>query len=164
MLISSREAFIGWEYPKPTSQIRILFNFSIGTCIISVYQWHLLSAGITGLGYTEKFSILPTMDRKFITLMGWPESRLCMGFLRFLHILTIRSWTGFSHHLPQPHLPPNHGVFVGGNFLSQMMSNSKPGALQQTVKSAMEKVWEIVEVWKSHWLVLGRLIMIVTWS
>lgn len=121
MLISSREAFIGWVYPKPTSQIRILFNFSIGTCIISVYQWHLLSTGIIGLGYTEQFSILPTMDRKFITLMGCPESRLCMGFLRFLHILTIRSWTGFSHHLPPNPTSPKPWCFCWGcNFLRQM--------------------------------------------
>ena len=81
------------------------------------------------------------MDRKFITLRGWPESRLFMGFLRFLHILTIRMNRLFTSPTPtEP--PPNHGVFGLGVQFSQrkMMSDSKPGALQQTVKSAMEKV------------------------
>ena len=53
MPISSHvyEAFISWVYPKPSSQIRNLFNFSIGTCLF--YEWNLLSTAIIGPGYTE---------------------------------------------------------------------------------------------------------------
>lgn len=124
MPIASHEAFIGWVYPKPTSQMRILFNFSIGTCICLsmtfTFHWNHRT-GIIGLGYTEKFSMHPTMDRRFITLRGWPESRLFMGFLEVpSHTDHQKLNRLFTSPTPTPP-PPNHGVCVGVQFSQRKM-------------------------------------------
>ena len=126
---------------------------SIGTCICLsmtfTFHWNHRT-GIIRLGYTEKFLMHPTMDRRFITLMGWPESPLCMGFLRFTYWPS--EWTGFSHHLPPNPTSPKPWCFCWGcNFLSQMMCQVHFNKLSKVPWRRSGKLW------KSHWLVLGDL-------